>query len=172
MKKQKPNFEEALNAASLWCNAWDIEELSDEVLADRVSELLETKEGARAFFVISLSSKSPLMDRIPEPLLIQLRNAGELVVDLTVRNLAMSTAMSLHHQREESADLQIGSERIKERCIELLRKLEPSKVKARLEVLLAGTKGKGSDIEFLDHWKYDSQQKNAIAKSINSVAEN
>ena len=34
------------------------------------------------------------------PLVLALRSAGEGVVDLSVRNLAMSTAMALHHQRQ------------------------------------------------------------------------
>ncbi len=171
MQKQNPSFEEALNAAAIWCDAWQKEELSDEVLADRVAELLETKIGARAFFVISLSSKAVLMDRVPEALLIQLRNAGELVVDLTVRNLAMSSAMSLHHERNNDFDMQAGSEKVKQRCIELLRSLDPISVKKRLELLLWAIEGKGKDVEFLNRWNYDNSQKAAIAESIYSVAE-
>ena len=49
MRKKSPSFEEAINAASLWCTAWEQGELSDEVLADRVSELLETRNGSRGF---------------------------------------------------------------------------------------------------------------------------
>ena len=58
-------------------------------------------DGARGFFVISLAGDSPLMDRLPDPLQMQLRAAGDGVVDLTVRNLAMSTAMALHHHHRE-----------------------------------------------------------------------
>ena len=171
MKKQNPSFEEALKAASLWCDAWNKEELSDEVLADRFAELLETKTGARAFFAISLASETALMDRIPEILVLKLRNAGELIVDLTVRNLAMSTAMSLHHKRNNSPDMQAASEKINQRCIELLRILEPTSVKKQLELLLNATKGNGPYIEFLNRWHYDNDQKASIAESIYSVAE-
>ena len=45
---------------------------------------------APAAFVISLAGDSPLMDRLLDPLQPQLRAAGDGVVDLTVRNLAMS----------------------------------------------------------------------------------
>ncbi len=171
MEKEKPSFEEALNAASLWCNSWAKEELSDEVLADRVSELLETQNGARAFFVISLSSESVLMDRIPEALLVQLRNAGEKVVELTARNLAMSTAMCLQHKRDANYDLQARSEKIKQRCIELLRNLDPNSVKRKLELLLEALEGKGEEIKFINRWNYDTEQKLAIAESIYSIAE-
>ena len=172
MNKKKNSFEEAIKSATLWCNTWQREELSDEVLADRVSELLKTKDGARAFFAISLSSDSPLMDRIPDVLLIKLIEAGDQVVDLTVKNLAMSSAMSLTHQRAKNVDLQSGSEKVKERCIELLKRLDPKKVKKRLELLLDGIKGEGPDNLFLNHWLYDDEQRNIIAKNINLVAEN
>lgn len=171
MKKQNPSFENALKAASLWCDAWDKDEISDEVLSDRISELLETKTGARAFFVISLASETVLMDRTPESLILKLRNAGEPIVELIVRNLAMSTAMSLHHKRNNSPQMQATSEKIKRRCIELLRTLEPTSVKKQLELLLNATKGKGPYIEFLDRWNYDNAQKDYIAESIYSVAE-
>jgi hypothetical protein len=46
------------------------------------------------------------MDRLPEPLVLQLRGAGDGVVDLTARNLAMSTAMVLAHGRAGDAERQ------------------------------------------------------------------
>ena len=172
MKRQNPSFEEAMNAASLWCTAWEEGELSDEVLADRVFELLKTKAGARGFFAISLSSDSALMDRLPDTLIFQLRASGEAIVDITAKNLAMSTAMEIHHIRNKNTEQKAGSERIKQRCIELLRLLEPNSVKTRLENLLQATKqDKGIDVEFLNRWNYDNEQKKAIEISINSVAE-
>ena len=153
MKQHKADFEEALKIASFWCNAWDQEELSDEVLADKIADLLSKKEGARGFFVISLSSNSPLMDRLPNPLIIKLREAGEFVVDLTVRNLAMSTAMAVFHNNKKDSTQRASSERIKLRCIELLKLLEPKLVKKRLELLLDATQGKkGKDMEFIKRW--------------------
>ena len=172
MKAIEPTFEQAMNAAILWCNAWEKGELSDEVLADRVSELLASKCGARGFLVISLASSCPLMDRLPEPFVLQLREAGEIVVDLAVRNLAMSTAMAIHHQREGDVKQKIGSERVIARSLDLLRLLEPKKVKERLEKLLkAATNGEGDDVSFLERRGYDKEQKLAIASNIYAVAE-
>ncbi len=159
MNKNKPSFEQAMNAAMLWCNAWEKGELSDEVLADRVAELLVSRNGARGFFVISLAGDYALLDRLPEPLVFQLRAAGENVVDLTVRNLAMSSAMAIHHQRNCDPDQQAKSERITARCIDLLRLLEPLVVKERLMKLLYAIQGKGEDVQFLDRWGYDQEQK-------------
>ena len=172
MRSNEPTFEQAINATMLWTNAWEKGELSDEVLSDRVAQLLASRDGARGFFVISLASDCPLMDRLPESLVLQLRTAGQVVIDLTVRNMAMSTAMAIHHQRQGDTEQQAGSERVIARSIDLLRLLEPTEVKKRLETLLKATmKGEGADVEFLNRWDYDEGQRLAIASSIYSVAD-
>ncbi len=171
MSKKKPTFKEAITFAMMWCDAWEKEELSDEVLADRVSELVETRDGARGFLAFSLSSDCPIMDRLPEAVILRLREAKEIVVDLTVRNLAMSSAMSIHHKRNKDYIQKAGSERVAIRCIEVLRLLEPILVKTRIEKLLEAIEGKGDDLDFLKRWGYDNEQKSAIASNLNSIAD-
>jgi hypothetical protein len=133
--------------------------------------MVASRDGARGFFVVSLAGDYPLMDRLPDPVVLALRQAGAGVVDLSVRNLAMSTAMALHHQRSGDGGQQAGSERVQLRCTELLRLLEPSLVKDRLETLLEGTAGRGEDVAFLDRWGYDAEQRAAIADAVVAVAE-
>jgi len=171
MNNKKPSFEQAINAAMFWCKAWEKDELSDEVLADRIGELLSTKEGARGFFVISLSTDCPLMDRFPEPIIFKLIAIGEIVVDLVIRNLAMSSAMSIHHNRQGNKIERAGSERIRRRSIELLRLLDTKSVKKKVDDLLSGIREeKGNYREFLKKWNYDDDQKCEIEKSINLIA--
>ena len=133
------------------------------------NELIKNIEGARGFFVVRLSSECPLLDRFPDPLIFQLRSSGEIIVDLAVKNLAMSSAMVIEHQKNNNSQ-QMQSERIRTRCIELLKLLDSNKVKTRLEMLLEGTKGNGEDLEFLTRWGYSNEQKQAISKSIYEVA--
>ena len=167
----QPTFQQAMEITAQWLGLWENGELSDEVLSDRVAEMVASRDGARGFFVVSLAGDYPLMDRLPDPVVLALRQAGAGVVDLSVRNLAMSTAMVLHHQRSGDAGQQAGSERVQLRCTELLRLLEPSLVKDRLETLLEGTAGRGEDVAFLDRWGYDAEQKAAIADAVEAVAE-
>lgn len=164
-------FPEAIALSSEWIRLWDAEELSDDVLADYVGELVSQRDGARGFFVTSLTGDSPLMDRLPEPLVFKLRQAGREVVDLTTRNLAMSTAMSVQHQRSQEKELLEGSLRVQSRSKELLRQLDPSLVKERLEDMLLGVKGEGEDQKFFERWGYDEQQKQVIAETLLSVAD-
>lgn len=173
-----PSFPQAMEIAAQWIGLWDAGELSDEVLADRVGELVASRDGARGFFVVSLTGEAPLLDRLPEPLVVALRQAGAGVVDLTARNLAMSTAMALQHGRSGDREHQAGSERVQLRSIELLRHLEPVAVKERLETLLAAAAERGGDGQavledraFLERWGYDAEQRQAIAAAIEAVAE-
>ena len=169
MNEQKPTFKEAMQASMIWCKSWENDEISDEVISDRIGELIKTVEGARGFFVISLSIDCPLMDRFPDALVFQLRSSGEIVVDLTVKNLAMSSAMIITHRNNK--DLQeMQSERIKIRCIELLKLLDSTLVKNRLDVLLEATKGNGTDLRFLKKRGFNDKQINAISESIYEVA--
>jgi hypothetical protein len=166
-----PSFPEAMQISGDLVALWESGELSDEVMADRVGVLVASRDGARGFFVVALAGDSPLMDRLPEPLVATLRLGGEEVVDLTARNLAMSTAMVVQHRRNGDADQQAGSERVQARCTELLRQLEPSQVKRRLERMLTATAGLGEDVTFLQRWGYDSEQLQAIGVAIHAVAE-
>ncbi len=177
-------FVAAMQVSQEWLAAWEAGELSEEVLADRVAALVSTLDGARGFFVVALTGEAPLLDRLPEALLLALRRSGPLVVDLTARNLAMSTAMALHHSRSGDGEQQAASLRVQGRCRELLRQLEPSAVKSRLEPLLAAAlageeatsedtseAAVASDRAFLRRWGYDAEQRGAIAAAIEAVAE-
>jgi hypothetical protein len=195
----QPSFPQALAITGQWLELWENGELSDEVLADRVAELVVSRDGGRGFFAVSLAGDSPLLDRLPEPLVLALRAVGAPVVDLCLRNLAMSTAMALHHARSGDPQQQAGSERVASRCTELLRLLDPSQVKQRLETLWAAARageassegssersGNGigdgqaasattssikEDQAFLQRWGYDAEQRQAIACALEAVAE-
>ena len=168
----EPTFHQAMEITTQWLALWEHGELSDEVLADRVAELVASRDGGRGFFVVSLAGDSPLLDRLPEPLVLQLRAAGDGVVDLTARNLAMSTAMALQHGRSGDLQQQAASQRVRVRCTELLRLLDPVLVKQRLETLLAAARqGSGEDVLFLERWGYDPEQREAIAAAVEAVAE-
>ena len=172
-KNKEPSFEQALHATMTWCKAWEEGELSDEVLADRVAELIKTIKGARGFFAIALSIDCPLLDRLPETLIFQLRESGDEIVSLTIKNLIMSSAMSIHHEREENNLQKEGSLRVQKRCIELLRRLEPRSLKRILEKFLAAIESKisGEEFTFLEKLNYDEKQKKQIILALNSVAE-
>ncbi|MGA0989569.1 MAG: hypothetical protein ACO3SX_07985, partial [Vulcanococcus sp.] len=72
----EPTFQQAMEITAQWLGLWENGELSDEVIGDRVSELVASRDGARGFFVVSLAGDCPLMDRLPDPVVLALRQAG------------------------------------------------------------------------------------------------
>jgi hypothetical protein len=166
------SFAVAMERTAQWLAAWEEGELSDEVLADQVGALVASRDGARGFFVVALTSEGPLMDRLPEPLVLRLRSAGEGVVDLTARNLVMSSAMALAHGRVGDTERKAGSERVRARSRELLQMLEPAAVKRHLDALLVAARdGAGEEVAFLERWGYDDGQRAAIVAAVESVAQ-
>ena len=51
------SFSQAINITAQWCKDWGEEILSEEVLADRIAELIKTRNGLRGFFAYALSDK-------------------------------------------------------------------------------------------------------------------
>ena len=102
---QDPSFIQSINIANDWCKDWDDDLLSDEVLADRIKELIKTKNGIRGFFAYALSdSKCTLLDKLPSSIIFILRERGVHVVEITIKNLFMSTAQILNHQKANNVE--------------------------------------------------------------------
>lgn len=176
---------ESMQQSSAWLSSWDSGELSDEVLADKVAGLVTDRDGARGFFVVAMTSEVPLLDRQPEALLEALRQAGEAVVDLTVRNLVMSSAMAVHHARHDDRPQLEGSQRVQRRAWELLGLLQPEGVRQRLMPMLAASRFKAEhgeehpvagteeavldDLAMLRRWRYDQDQLAAITRALEQL---
>ena len=58
MASAAPTFQQAMEITATWLQQWENEEISDEVLADRVGEIIASRDGARGFFVVSLAGLS------------------------------------------------------------------------------------------------------------------
>ncbi len=62
---KEASFTQAINISAIWCKEWEEDILSEEVLADRIGELIKTKAGLRGFFPYSLSdAECSLLDRL------------------------------------------------------------------------------------------------------------
>ena len=63
---KETSFTQAINISAQWCKEWGEDLLSEEVLADRVAELIKTKNGLRGFFAYALSDQNCyLLDKLP-----------------------------------------------------------------------------------------------------------
>ena len=114
---KEASFTQAINITAKWCKEWGEDLLSEEVLADRISELIKTKKGLRGFFAYALSDKDCfLLDKLPFSLMFKLNEGGYPVVEIVVKNLIMSSAQIIIHRRDNNRRYEISSENISDRC--------------------------------------------------------
>ena len=175
MKKKAINlkeasFTQAINISAQWCKEWGEVLLSEEVLADRIAELIKTKNGLRGFFAYALSDKDCfLLDELPFSLIFKLTEAGDAVVEIVVKNLIMSSAQIIMHQRENNNEYETISENISDRCKALLKLLETKLVTKNINQVLKDLDNMGNSFD--NSIKYDLEQKKFIKKQILDIAQ-
>ena len=175
MKKKTINLKEAsfiqaINISAQWCKEWEEDLLSEEVLADRIAELIKTKNGLRGFFAYALSDKDCfLLDKLPFSLIYKLNEGGKTVVEIVVKNLIMSSAQIIIHRRENNDEYEITSENISERCKAILRLLETQLVTKTVNQILKDLDTLGNSLN--NSTKYDIEQKNFIKKQFFDIAQ-
>jgi len=175
MKKKTINFKEAsfsqaINISAQWCKEWGEDLLSEEVLADRIAELIKTKNGIRGFFAYALSDKDCLLlDKLPFSLMFKLNEGGDAVVEIIVKNLIMSSAQIIIHRRDNNHEYEITSENIADRCKAILRLLETRSVTKSVNKVLRDLNNMGNSFD--NSVKYDSEQKEFIKKQIFDIAQ-
>jgi len=167
---QEPSFIQSINIAKDWCKDWEDELLSDEVLADRIKELIKTKIGTRGFFAYTLSdSKCTLLDKLPSSLIFILRERGDHIVEITIKNLFMSSAQILNHQKEKNFEYADKSINISDRCINLLKVLDTKLVTQKINKMLSEIDNMGNGFD--NTLKYSEEQKNFIREKANEIAQ-
>ena len=164
------SFTQAINISAKWSKEWGEDLLSDEVLADRIAELIKTKNGLRGFFAYTLSNKDCyLLDKLPFSLIYKLNEGGDAVVEIVVKNLIMSSAQIIIHRRDNNHEYEITSENISDRCKAILRLLESKSVTKSVSQVLRGLDNMGNSFD--NSVKYDSEQKAFIKKQILEIAQ-
>ena len=167
---KEASFTQAINISAQWCNEWEEDLLSEEVLADRIAELIKTKNGLRGFFAYALSDRDCLLlDKLPFSLIYKLNEGGDTVVEIVVKNLIMSAAQIIIHQRSNNHEYEITSEIISDRCKSILRLLETKLVTKTINKLLNNLDDMGNSFD--KSIKYDSEQKEYIKKQIIDIAQ-
>jgi len=167
---QDPSFIQSINITNDWCKDWDEDLLSDEVLADRIKELIKTKNGIRGFFAYALSdSKCTLLDKLPSSIIFVLRERGVHVVEITIKNLFMSSAQILNHQKANNFEYAERSNNISERCINLLKELDTKLVTKKINEMLSEIDNMGNSFD--NQVKYTAEQKIFIREKVNKIAQ-
>ena len=167
---KKTSFTQAINISAKWCKEWEEDLLSEEVLADRVAELIKTKNGLRGFFAYTLSDPDCyLLDKLPFSVVFKLTEGGKDVVEIIVKNLIMSSAQIVVHEREKNLEYKSNSENISERCKSILRLLETKLVTKTVNQIIKDLDNLGNSFDTSE--KYDAQQKEFIKLQIFDIAQ-
>ena len=166
---EKPSFLQSIDIATQWCKDWEQELLSDEVLADRVAELVKTKNGLRGFFAYALSDiNCSLLDKLPSSLIFKFVEGGEQIVEITLKNLIMSSAQIINHQRDNKPEYEEMSANISDRCINILKVLDTKLVNNKVNMILNNLDNLGNSIN--NSKNYDLKQKEFIREKISKIA--
>ena len=175
MKKKAINlnetsFTQAINISAQWCKEWEEDLLSEEVLADRVAELIKTKNGMRGFFAYALSDQNCyLLDKLPFAFVFKLQEVGNDVVEIIVKNLIMSSAQIIIHDRENNIEYKSISKNISERCKSILRVLDTKLVTKTINQIIKDLDNLGNSFD--NSKKYDQEQKEFIKRQIFDIAQ-
>ncbi|ABM72650.1 conserved hypothetical protein [Prochlorococcus marinus str. MIT 9515] len=175
MKKKTINlkeasFTQAINISAQWCKEWGEDLLSEEVLADRMAELIKTKNGLRGFFAYALSDQDCyLLDKLPFSVVFKLQECGKDVVEIVIKNLIMSSAQIIVHDRENNLEYKSNSENISERCKSILRVLDTNYVTKNINQIMNDLDNLGNSFD--NSKKYDDEQKEFIKHQISDIAQ-
>ena len=167
---KETSFTQAINISAQWCKEWGEDLLSEEVLADRVAELIKTKNGMRGFFAYALSDQNCyLLDKLPFSFVFKLQEAGNDVVEIIVKNLIMSSAQVIAHERDNNIEYKSSSENISERCKNILRVLETKSVTKNITQIMNDLDNLGNSFD--NSKKYDDMQKEFIKYQIFDITQ-
>ena len=160
-------FEEAIALTKEIMSEMETGQLSEAKIELLIGDLVKSKNGARGFFVGYLTDSKPLADNPSPSIFKALESAPEIVVELLVKNLAMCSAMVLHHQRNQDEEAANESKRVRVRTMKLIKGVNISSLSGNIQELYqATTTGQGNYKDFLKRWGYDTEQLKAIEQAI------
>jgi hypothetical protein len=117
-------FVATIELTQLFVSQLQNNQLPPAQITEFVQELVATKEGARGFFVGYLTSDADIVDRPAHAIIQGLKAHLEIVADLLAKNLAMSSAQSLHFQENNQPEMAAKSAKIAKRSRQLMEMLD------------------------------------------------
>ena len=163
-------FDEAISLTQTFLMQLKKDELTSSQIQDFVTQLVETSNGARGFFVTYLTAQDPICDEPRSEIIAALGAHPEITADLLVKNLAMSTAQQLYHHRRNDLEMAASSATVAARTVKIIQQLNLPQIQEMCRELVSTiTTGTGSYSEFLTRWGYDDEQKNSIAQVVSQL---
>ncbi|UBF26012.1 hypothetical protein K9N68_31500 [Kovacikia minuta CCNUW1] len=161
------SFAEAIALTQSLLNRVEQHEISEAVFQPTLSDLVQTENGARGFFVTYLSDPRPLVEQLRTVVIEALKTSADVVSPLLVKNLVMSTAMAMTHRRNQDETMAQGSDQVRSRTLQLIQALPLPQLKEQAHHLATSIRtGSGEYQLFLERWSYDLAQKQAMLSAL------
>ncbi len=156
-------FEQAISKTESFLDLLSSGSLTEEEITNIVTLLVMSENGARGFFVAYLTTHKELADHPCSGVINALKSSPEIVGELLVKNLAMSTATAITHRRNNDQDLAEGSDQVQRRTLILIKQVASPEITKKLSILAETLKNNQGEYQsFVTRWGYDDQQKEAI----------
>jgi hypothetical protein len=163
-------FDAAIDLTQVFLTQLTKNELTSAQILDFVSALIQTANGARGFFVTYLTSPDPICDEPQPEIIAAIAAHPEIAADLLVKNIAMSTAQQLYHQRRDDSKMLASSATVAARTTKMIQALNLPQIQAMFRELVSTIQtGAGSYTEFLTRWGYDDEQKQSIDRIVSQL---
>ncbi|MCY7367861.1 MAG: hypothetical protein LH474_06885 [Chamaesiphon sp.] len=163
-------FDAAIDITQLFLTQLKKNELTSAQILDFVSALIQTANGARGFFVTYLTAQDPICDEPQPEIITAIAAHPEIAADLLVKNIAMSTAQQLYHQRRDDNEMMASSATVAARTTKMIQALNLPQIQAMFRELSNTIQtGTGSYNEFLTRWGYDQEQKQSIDRIVSQL---
>jgi hypothetical protein len=164
-------FDEAIDLTQLFLLQLKKNQLTAEQILDFVSALMQTANGARGFFVTYLTGSDPICDAPHPEIIAALAANPTIATDLLVKNIAMSTAQQIYHQRRNDPNMMASSATVAARTTKIIQQLNLPQIQLMCRELVATIQtGTGSYTDFLTRWGYDDEQKKSIAQAVSQLS--
>ncbi|MGD1921363.1 MAG: hypothetical protein ACFCAD_22205 [Pleurocapsa sp.] len=168
--KESLSFSQAIQATQSLIEKMNSQQLQETDIEQEISNIVNTKNGGRGFFVAYLTSELSLPDNPSKGIINGLKSSVDVVSELLVKNLAMSSAMTVTHSRNKDISNVRGSQKVCRRTTNLIQKIELDSIKQELEKLRNTIINKDGEYnDFLERWEYDVEQKKAIQEAITNI---
>jgi hypothetical protein len=163
-------FDAAIDLTQLFLTQLKKNELTSDQILEFVSALIQTANGARGFFVTYLTAQDPICDEPQPEIITAIATHPEIAADLLVKNIAMSTAQQLYHQRRNDSEMMASSATVAARTTKMIEALNLQQIQAMCRELVGTIQtGTGSYTEFLTRWGYDDEQKQSIDRIVSQL---
>ncbi len=164
------SFEDAIELTQSLLAEVEQRRVSEPELERIITALVQSENGARGFFVTYLTDDRDLADHPSRAVIQALQSSPQIVNELLVKNLAMSTAMILTHLHNQNPEMAKGSERVQQRTKQIVQMIHKPEITSRLQQLKASIETEKGEYEsFLTRWRYSLEQRQAIREQVQQL---